>query len=177
MSDWKPGARQADEETVAEAMAWVDTRRADPSRRPVEEVLAEQARYAAKPWYQTVAFAYDTPANLRFIRGILDFDPTAVLPQVRCPVLALFGGADNVIPVHASLRAFAEHLPPHPQHGFAVFPVRTTASSPPTPIRRCLVVINSPLPTSHRHRFPGRPAATGGVGSVPPTAPRDGCHP
>jgi pimeloyl-ACP methyl ester carboxylesterase len=112
-----------DEDTVAEAMAWVETR-FELIRRggPVEEVLAEQARYAAKPWYQTVAFAYDTPANLRFIRGILDFDPTAVLPQVRCPVLALFGGADNVIPVHASLRAFAEHLPPHPQHGFAVFP-------------------------------------------------------
>lgn len=112
-----------DEETVAEAMAWVDTR-VELIRRgdPVEAILAEQARYVTKPWYQTVAFSYDTPANLRFVRHILDFDPTTVLPRVRCPVLALFGGADNVIPVHTSLRTFAEHLPPHPQHGFAVFP-------------------------------------------------------
>jgi uncharacterized protein len=112
-----------DEATIAEAMAWVDAR-ADLIRQggPVEPVLAEQSRYAKRPWYATVLFGYDTPAKLRFLQGIFDFDPTTVLPQVRCPVLALFGGADTVVPVQASLRAFAEHLPPHPRHGFAVFP-------------------------------------------------------
>jgi uncharacterized protein len=112
-----------DEATIAEAMAWVDAR-ADLIRRtgPVEAMLAEQSRYATCPWYPTVQFAYDTPANLRFLRGIFDFDPTTVMPQIRCPVLALFGGADAIVAAQASLRAFAEHLPPHPRHGFAVFP-------------------------------------------------------
>ncbi|WP_171906724.1 alpha/beta hydrolase family protein [Jiangella alba] len=112
-----------DEATVTEAMAWVDAR-ADLIRRgtSAEAVLAEQSRYAGRPWYATVLFPYDTPANLRFLRGMLDFDPTTVMPQVRCPVLTLFGAADTVIPVQASVAAFAEYLPPHPEHGFAVFP-------------------------------------------------------
>ena len=59
---------------------------------------------------------------LDFVRGILDFDPTVVMPNIGCPVLALFGSADTVIPVRASLRAFAEHLPEDPRHGFTVSP-------------------------------------------------------
>lgn len=113
-----------DEATVAEAMAWVDAR-ADRIRRgdPVESVLAEQAELRHRPWYATVVPAYDTPANLRLLRGMIDFDPTAVMPHVRCPVLALFGGNDTLVPAQTSLRAFAEHLPPDPRgHGFAVFP-------------------------------------------------------
>lgn len=112
-----------DEPTVAEAMAWVDAR-ANRLRRgdPVESVLTEQAAYQHRPWYETVTFAYDTPANLSFLRGILDFDPTVVMPHVRCPVLALFGGNDTLVPAQPSLRAFADHLPPDPRHGYAVFP-------------------------------------------------------
>ncbi|HEY2549626.1 MAG TPA: alpha/beta hydrolase [Streptosporangiaceae bacterium] len=113
-----------DEAVIAEAIAWVDAR-ADLIRRgePAEAVLAEQSRYASRPWYATATqFAYDTPAALRFGRGILDFDPTTVMPQVRCPVLVLFGAADTMVPVRDSLSAFAGHLPPHPGHGFAAFP-------------------------------------------------------
>lgn len=114
-----------DEATVAEAMAWVDAR-ADRLRRgdPAESVLAEQAEYQHRPWYATVvAHIYDNPTTLNFVRGILDFDPTTVMPRVRCPVLVLFGGEDTLVPAQPSLRAFAEHLPPNPQgHGFAVFP-------------------------------------------------------
>lgn len=114
-----------DEATIAEALDWVDTR-ADRIRRgdPVESILAEQAEYQHRPWYEkVVAYVYDTPPNLRFLRGILDFDPTAVMPRVECPVLALFGGADSLVPAQTSLQAFAEHLPANPHgHGFAVFP-------------------------------------------------------
>lgn len=109
--------------TVAEAMTWVDAR-FDRIRAgtPPEEVLAEQATYADRPWFDTVLIPYDSVESLRFIGGMLDFDPTAVLPQVRCPVLALFGGADTLVPVQVSLGAYAEHLTPDPRHGFAVFP-------------------------------------------------------
>ena len=112
-----------DDAAVAEAMAFVDERLAwIRSDVPVETVLAEQVRYEDRPWYAVVLAPYDTAANLRFVRGMLDFDPTTVMPRVRCPVLALFGAADTVVPAQTSVRAFAEHLPPSPQHGFAVFP-------------------------------------------------------
>ncbi len=112
-----------DEATVAEAMAWVDER-ADLLRSdvPVEAILAAQAAHADRPWYPAVLEPYDTPTILRFVRGVLDFDPVAVLPRVRCPVLVLFGAADDVVPVRSSLAAFACALPEHPGHGFAVFP-------------------------------------------------------
>ncbi|HMO12467.1 MAG TPA: alpha/beta hydrolase [Actinotalea sp.] len=112
-----------DEQAVAEALAWVDTR-ADLLRRGVApaEVLARQAQFADRAWADVVLPVYDSPENLRFVSGLLDFDPTAVMPQVSCPVLALFGAADSVIPVPVSVAAFATHLPPHPGHGVAVFP-------------------------------------------------------
>lgn len=111
------------EPLVAEAMEWVDARlellRGGAS---VERILETQTGYADRPWYETVANVYDTVESLRFVRGIIDFDPASVMPLVRCPVLTLFGGADTVVPVQESLRAFAEHLRPDPRHGFAVFP-------------------------------------------------------
>jgi pimeloyl-ACP methyl ester carboxylesterase len=104
-------------------MGWVDAR-ADMILQGAapESVLAEQTKYADKPWYPAVLYPYDTPAILRFARNIFDFDPATVMSQVRCPVLAMFGGADPTIPVHASLRGFADYLHPHPEHGIAVFP-------------------------------------------------------
>ena len=117
-----------DESSVAEAMGWV-LRREELLRGgipaeavPVEDILAQQAEYATRPWFKTVAVPYDTVEMLGFVRGILDFDPIEVLPRVGCPVLALFGGADTVIPVRASLLAFAQHLPEDTRHGFTVFP-------------------------------------------------------
>ena len=41
-----------------------------------------------------------------------------------CPVLALFGAADTLVPVLPSVNAYAAHLPelPGDPHGIAVFP-------------------------------------------------------
>lgn len=111
-------------EDLTRAMAWVDER-FDRLRsgEDVEAILADQQRLRDEPWYATVSFVYDTAPGLGFIRGIMDFDPVSVLPDVRCPVLVLFGGADTVVPAQTSLRIFAEQLPPDPAaHGFAVFP-------------------------------------------------------
>lgn len=117
-------AADLDESAIAEGMAWVDER-ADRIRRgdSPEVLLAAQEAFADRPWYPGVSFAYDDPAFLGFVGRILDFDPTSVMPQVLCPVLALFGGADPLVPVQSSLEAFARYLPPAPHgHGFAVFP-------------------------------------------------------
>ncbi|QSB04666.1 alpha/beta hydrolase family protein [Natronoglycomyces albus] len=108
----------------AEAMAWVDERLERlRGGEDIEGILADQSRLADRPWYSTVTFAGNTVAELEFFRRILDFDPAHVLPQVHCPLLALFGGADSLVPVQESLAIFAEHLPPAPaDHGFVVFP-------------------------------------------------------
>ena len=112
------------DEQVAEGLHWVDER-AERIRggEDVDALLVAQAEFADRPWFPAVTFVYDDPAFLRFFGGMLDFDPATVLPHVRCPVLALFGGADTLVPVQTSLEAFARHLPPSPDdHGFAVFP-------------------------------------------------------
>lgn len=109
---------------LARALAWVDERFARlRDGEDVESLLAAQRRLADEPWYATVSFVYDEPAGLEFVRRIMDFDPATVLPRIGCPVLALFGGNDTLVPAQTSLRIFAEHLPPSPLgHGFAVFP-------------------------------------------------------
>ena len=54
---------------------------------------------------------------------MLRIDPAALWQGYDGPVLALFGGDDDVVPAQTSLAAFAEHLPPNPAgHGFVVFP-------------------------------------------------------
>ena len=113
-----------DADSVAEAMSWVDRRfELLRSEVPVESILEAQAELADRAWYQTALIPYDTTSGLRFVRGILDFDPTQVMPDVCCPVLVLLGGDDTLVPAQRSLRAYAEHLPPIPDgHGFAVFP-------------------------------------------------------
>jgi len=113
-----------DGRAAADAMAWFDRRATRlMNGEQLDSILSEQEQHRAEQWYETLSFAYDSEENLRFLAGIYGFDPTAVMPLVRCPVLAMFGGADPVVPAQTSLRAFAEHLPPNPQeHGFVVFP-------------------------------------------------------
>lgn len=113
-----------DAPVLAEAMRWVDDRTHRLLRgEPASSVLDAQTRFRDRSWYGAVTQSYDTVGDLRFLAGVLDFDPTVAMREVRCPVLALFGGADRFVPAQESLRAFAEHLPARPAgHGFAVFP-------------------------------------------------------
>jgi hypothetical protein len=106
-----------------EAMAWVDerARRIIAGENP-ESIIAAQQAYADRPWYQAATLAYDEPEFLRFGQRIISFDPAAVLPQVRCPVFAAFGGADESVPIAASVARFLAFLPESPQHAVAVFP-------------------------------------------------------
>ncbi|NDL59129.1 alpha/beta hydrolase family protein [Phytoactinopolyspora mesophila] len=112
-------------DVIAEAMSWVDERAARLiSGEAPETILADQSRHSDRSWYPAIASgAYDAAAVLAFAGRIFDFDPVTVLPKVSCPVLALFGGSDELIPVEASVAAFAANLPERPgRHGLAVFP-------------------------------------------------------
>jgi len=110
---------------LAEALAWLDERtRRLIAGEPVEVVLADQERLADRSWYPTSTRYFDDPVTLAFLARILPFDPATILPDLRCPVLALFGAADTVVPVRQSVVAFAAGLPdlPGDPHGIAVFP-------------------------------------------------------
>jgi uncharacterized protein len=114
-----------DEHDRDEALAWL----AERDRRLLAgddpaAVLADQERFADRAWYDGTTAYMDSAEILGFIARILDFDPAEVLPQVRCPVLALFGGNDSLVPIPESVIAYATHLPslPGAPHGLAVFP-------------------------------------------------------
>jgi uncharacterized protein len=118
-------ARGTPDGEVAEALSWIDERAARLSAgEEIAQVLADQERLAEHPWYEGATQYFDNPVALGFLARILDFDPLPVLDQVRCPVLALFGGADTLVPAAASVAAFATHLRDGAdgKHGLAVFP-------------------------------------------------------
>ncbi|WP_327009496.1 alpha/beta hydrolase [Dactylosporangium sp. NBC_01737] len=98
---------------VDEAMRWVDERAARLAvGDPPADVLAAQAAHAGRVWYDIVAAApYDTVETLAFFARTLAFDPAAVIPHLRCPILALFGAADEQVPVERSVAVLAERLP------------------------------------------------------------------
>jgi len=108
----------------AQAMAWVDQRTARlRSGEEIGAVLADQLHLADRPWYPTVAQVYDDPRQVAFFVRNMDVDPADLLPALRCPVLALFGGADDYVPVALSVARIASSLPArHSSHGIAVFP-------------------------------------------------------
>lgn len=108
---------------LATAMAWVDERaRLVLGDAPLADVLAVQQTHARERWYAPTLFPYDDERSLRFLRGMLDFDPADVLPHVRCPRLVLLGAADPIIPVRASIEAYSRLLPSNARSGAAVLP-------------------------------------------------------
>ena len=54
----------------------------------------------------------------------MTFNPAAVLPHVRCPVLAVYGAADEQVPVERSVAILADRLPAlhRGEHAVAVLP-------------------------------------------------------
>lgn len=126
-----PGVSVADQERYRiacavngdeEALAWVDerARRLLAGEDPAS-VAARQRAFAGRSWYELACGPY-TPEMLPFFARIGGFDPAAVLPGVRCPVFAAFGGADTSVPVPRSVAVLSELLPGDPRHAIAVFP-------------------------------------------------------
>lgn len=105
-----------------EALAWADerTRRLLAGEDPAS-VYASQLAYSGRPCYELACGPYVLEL-FPFLTGILGFDPAAVLPDVRCPVFAAFGGADDSVPVARSVAVLSDLLPGDPRHALAVFP-------------------------------------------------------
>ncbi|AXH88600.1 hypothetical protein GA0070615_5398 [Micromonospora aurantiaca] len=89
----------------------------DPAR-----VHAAQAQWHGARWYP--ALAGTTPESIAFIAGIADYDPAPALAALRCPLLAIFGADDLLVPVEASVRAISNTLDDagHADHTTVVFP-------------------------------------------------------
>jgi uncharacterized protein len=118
-------ARGASERHLAEALDWIDVRaRRLLAGEDVSEVLADQEAFRDRAWYAGTTEHFDNPLALGFLARNLDFDPAPVLQAVRCPVLALFGADDTLVPVADSVEAYVRHLQPlsGKPHGIAVFP-------------------------------------------------------
>ncbi|WP_199444059.1 alpha/beta hydrolase family protein [Umezawaea beigongshangensis] len=114
-----------DGEDHAEGMAWVDEQaRRLRSGEPADQVVDARRQYADRPWYAVVTQATPTPATAEFFARSMDVDPAELLPALTCPVLALFGGDDDSVPVFTSVARIAAALPDvgRDRHGIAVFP-------------------------------------------------------
>ena len=113
------------ETALTEAGRWLDDR-ADRllSGQPLEDVLTRQETFRGRTWYEITTRYFDTVEMLGFLQRVLDFDPAVILPKVQCPVLALLGASDALVPVPESLAAFSSLLPPLPgnPNGLAVLP-------------------------------------------------------
>jgi pimeloyl-ACP methyl ester carboxylesterase len=109
------------EEQVPPALEWIDERtarlRAGEDPAGVAEI---QRRHADQPWYEPATRYFDSTDMLAYLARLIDFEPATVLPEVRCPALALFGGADPLVPVPASVTAWVAGAPG--LAGLAVFP-------------------------------------------------------
>ncbi|WP_426505954.1 alpha/beta hydrolase family protein [Dactylosporangium sp. McL0621] len=119
-------ARGRSEEVIADALRWVDERadRLVAGQDPAQ-ILADQARYARRDWYAEAAGPpYDTEELLVLGGRLARFDPAEILPFVRCPVMAFFGAADELVPVERSLVVLGERLPAEQRgnNGVAVLP-------------------------------------------------------
>jgi uncharacterized protein len=108
-------------EQIADALVWVDERTArllageDPAA-----VGADQSSRSGRPWYATGTQHFDTPEMLAYAARMFAFDPAPVLPTIACPALALFGAADSLVPVAASVAAWVAGV--SGLAGLAVFP-------------------------------------------------------
>ena len=100
------------DDQVAEALAWIDerTRRLGAGEDP-QAVLDAQRRHAERPWYEPATRYFDTAAMLGYVARLIHFEPAEVLPGVRCPALALFGAADSLVPVPASVAGWLSAAP------------------------------------------------------------------
>lgn len=93
-------------------MAWTDERAARlAAGEDPETVLAAQRALAGRPWHPVATQYFDSAEMLAYMARLIGFEPADVLPRVSCPVLALHGGADPLVPAAASVAGWAAGLP------------------------------------------------------------------
>jgi pimeloyl-ACP methyl ester carboxylesterase len=89
----------------------------DPAR-----IHADQRPWRDAAWYPLLVGT--SPATIAFLARIADFDPAPALAALTCPVLAIFGADDVLIPVAESARIIGAALDAsgHTNHQIVVFP-------------------------------------------------------
>jgi fermentation-respiration switch protein FrsA (DUF1100 family) len=75
----------------------------------------------------------DSVEGLDFVRRVLDYDPVPVLHALRCPLLAIFGAADRLVPVADSVRLIEAALTRANTAQIVVFPDCDHGIRPVTP--------------------------------------------
>jgi uncharacterized protein len=91
--------------------AALDAARAGMSYEDVEASLVN--RYRSRPWLPAIAPELTPSAWEQLLAGEapdLDFHLEPILERVECPVLAVFGANDDLLPVDASVALFEEGL-------------------------------------------------------------------
>ena len=68
------------------------------------EIWEHEAPFREERWYPLLGAT--TLSELEFDLRVYDFEATTVLERVRCPILAIWGERDLLVPVDASLAAF-----------------------------------------------------------------------
>ncbi|HZZ43450.1 MAG TPA: alpha/beta fold hydrolase [Tepidisphaeraceae bacterium] len=74
-----------------------------------DELDAAVAQARKQPWFHP-EFIPQNPASAQQWRSICDYDPIATLHKVRCPVLAILGGVDPLVPAQKSAAAWKTAL-------------------------------------------------------------------
>ncbi|MET7400670.1 alpha/beta hydrolase [Dactylosporangium sp. NPDC005572] len=99
-------------EVIEAGLRWADERAARLlAGEAPEAVLRAQAAQRAEPWHPHVADGpYATAEDLGFVARNAAFDPADLLPFLPCPILAIFGGADELVPVERSVAVLGERL-------------------------------------------------------------------
>jgi uncharacterized protein len=96
-------------EEADQALASWDTRdRRLEQGEPASAILAAERRLREKPWYSVLSFS--EPDALDFVRRNWKFDPGPYLERCCCPVLAVWGAKDAIVPVERSRAIFEETL-------------------------------------------------------------------
>jgi uncharacterized protein len=104
-----------------------------------EGVFADERQWATSPWRSAVGES--DRESFDFDARIYGFDPRPVIRTLTGPVLAVWGSEDVIVPVKASLDAFAQLLPnenegsmlitvPHADHGLRATSTRGTRQFP-----------------------------------------------
>jgi pimeloyl-ACP methyl ester carboxylesterase len=73
---------------------------------PVDEIHERERRFHAEGWFPLLGGA--DREELRFDLAIYDYDPWPSLVGARCPVLAVWGESDVIVPVEQSVKVFRE---------------------------------------------------------------------
>lgn len=110
------------EQDVAEALAARKAR--DEASRGTLDIAAARARIqkvAGKPWFEFIYLNPEVPEdNVRRWAQEMRNDPLQSLEAIRAPTLILFGSADPVVPVAASVEKLASTKKQHPNVEVAV---------------------------------------------------------